>query len=90
VGIRFLIRSGGVFDSGGKVFASGTILSGAGAFEVYLCGAGFLFGEVKSWGGEEGLIGELDPDVDVDDSITTGKTLSGGVNLSFAFFVSES
>jgi len=89
VGIRLLIRSGEVFDSEEKVFASATILSGAGAFEVYLCSVGFLLVEIESWGGEEGLVGELDPDVDVDDSITTGNGVSRGLKLSFALFDSE-
>lgn len=36
VGIRLVILSGEVFDSGKNRFASGPRLSGAGAFEVYL------------------------------------------------------
>jgi len=33
---------------------------------------------VQPWNGEEGLVGELDPGFAVGDSITTGKTVSGG------------
>ena len=36
VGIRLLILSGEVFDSGKILFVSGPDWSGAGAFEVYL------------------------------------------------------
>jgi len=36
VGIRLLILSGEIFDSGKNLFASGPSLSGGGAFEVYL------------------------------------------------------
>ena len=81
VGIRLLILSGEVFDSGKKRFTSGPSLSGAGAFAVYLWTRGTLLGKLEVSGGEEGLVGGSEPavEVDVDDSAATGNAVVRGL-----------
>ena len=81
VGIRLLILSGEVFDSGKNLFVSGPDWSGAGAFEVYLWPGRTLLVEFELSGGEEGLVGGSEPavEVDKDDSITTGNAVVQGL-----------
>jgi hypothetical protein len=55
-GIRVLILSGEVFDSGKNLFTSGPNWSGAGAFEVYLWAGRTLSIELEL-SGNEGLVG---------------------------------
>jgi len=66
VGIRLLILSGKVFDSGKNLFASGPSWSGTGGFEVYLWTARTLSIELEFSGGEQGLVGASKPAVEVD------------------------
>jgi hypothetical protein len=81
VGIRLLILSGEVFDSGKNLFVSGLSLSGAGAFEMYLWAGRTLSIELELSGGEEGLVGGSEPavEVDEDDSMTTGNAVVRGL-----------
>jgi hypothetical protein len=81
VGIRLLILSGEVFDSGKNLFVSGPNWSGAGAFEVYLWAGRTLLVEFELSGGEEGLVGGSEPavEVDEDDSMTTGNAVERGL-----------
>jgi len=76
VGIRLLILSGEVFDSGKNLFVSGPDWSGAGAFEVYLWAGRTLLVEFELLGG-----GGSEPavEVDEDDSITTGNAVVQGL-----------
>ena len=81
VGIRLLILSGEVFDSGKKRFTSGPSLSSAGAFAVYLWTGGTSLSKPEVSGGEEGLVGGSEPavEVNVEDSITTGNAVVRGL-----------
>jgi len=54
VGTHLLIPSGDLLDLGKNCITSGSSLSGAGAFGVYLRTGRTLLGEFESSGGEEG------------------------------------
>jgi len=65
MGIRLLILSGEVFDSG-NLFASGPNLSGARAFDVYLWSGRTPSVEIELSSGGEGLVGGSEPAVEDD------------------------